>query len=802
MDNKKEKMQTAKNRLRVKIQKADTGVLGRIPSAAAFGSLYLGIFALAGTMSGGMRYELLAGLAGLAVLVGCIFTEGKGKNTKAAVILHGCMALSALALLILLLVKGNWVYQGALLSCNDFMEQIGRIIGKFEKSYAAAVPESLDPVCRGLFFLFFGLFLSSILELLRRGRSIAIPAVLGLFPAFVQLFWYREQILPGVILVYLAVFLLAAFRVKGKRAERSAGSAADIQNTAVILLLFLAILIPASVITKEGYTRGGFVKSITDRVENAARKLCCGEKKADSLPEGKLKDLGSLTLGEGTVLNVIMEKPSSVYLRGFVGSVYTGESWEEADKDAVYEKKDMFYWLHQSGFSGLTQLASLYQLENQDDTDTGDMVIENVGANRRYCYAPYELTALPEEIEDCYSFGDISLKKEGLFPGSTSSFTVHTGLVKYYPQIAADYYQKQSEEAFSWYDADENSYNAFVYENFLEVPERLMQMFAGMFGEENLRRSDAAHISYEKANTLVTGYLNQNIQYSEDISENTEDGDFVTNFLLTDKKGYSVHYATAAVLMYRSLGIPARYVEGYLITPEMAEGLESYAKFAVTGREAHAWAEIYQDGVGWIPMEVTPPYLDKMERPDFEIAVYESANQEGSGSAGGTAEEILDEEEKKPETQKGRKQLPVLKIALTVFAILFLLALAAAVCHILYRRRQLAEEKKRLEDPDTRIAVRSCFACLMRWLHYDGLPVCGGSRYDAEEKLRQKYGDGFAVDYVRAVAIAEEAAYSSHPMSREQAEYVRTLLGNTQKQILGKQTLPRKLRMRIRDFMY
>ena len=90
----------------------------------------------------------------------------------------------------------------------------------------------------------------------------------------------------------------------------------------------------------------------------------------------------------------------------------------------------------------------------------------------------------------------------------------------------------------------------------------------------------------------------------------------------------------------------------------------------------------------------------------------------------------------------------------------------------------------------------------MRWLHYDGLPVCGGSRYDAEEKLRQKYGDGFAVDYVRAVAIAEEAAYSSHPMSREQAEYVRTLLGNTQKQILGKQTLPRKLRMRIRDFMY
>lgn len=150
-----------------------------------------------------------------------------------------------------------------------------------------------------------------------------------------------------------------------------------------------------------------------------------------------------------------------------------------------------------------------------------------------------------------------------------------------------------------------------------------------------------SHISYEEANTRITGYLNENITYTEEIDPKNTDasgedqktdaktGNFVTDFLMTEKKGYSVHYASAAVLMYRCFGIPARYVEGYLVTPEMAENAQDDGTIYVTGKEAHAWVEIYQDGIGWIPMEVTPPYLDKMERPDFETVSWQGAqNQE------------------------------------------------------------------------------------------------------------------------------------------------------------------------------
>ena len=56
--------------------------------------------------------------------------------------------------------------------------------------------------------------------------------------------------------------------------------------------------------------------------------------------------------------------------------------------------------------------------------------------------------------------------------------------------------------------------------------------------------------------------------YSTASDPDTKDGDFVEHFLTDTKIGHSVHYASAAALMFRYYGIPSRYVEGYLVTPE------------------------------------------------------------------------------------------------------------------------------------------------------------------------------------------------------------------------------------------
>ena len=77
--------------------------------------------------------------------------------------------------------------------------------------------------------------------------------------------------------------------------------------------------------------------------------------------------------------------------------------------------------------------------------------------------------------------------------------------------------------------------------------------------------------------------------------------DFARWFMENGDTGYCTHFATAATVLLRAAGIPARYVTGYLAHTQ--GGL--YSK--VTTDEAHAWVEYYLEGVGWQVLEVTPP---------------------------------------------------------------------------------------------------------------------------------------------------------------------------------------------------
>ena len=84
-------------------------------------------------------------------------------------------------------------------------------------------------------------------------------------------------------------------------------------------------------------------------------------------------------------------------------------------------------------------------------------------------------------------------------------------------------------------------------------------------------------------------------------------------WLLTGaRQGYSVHYATLTTLLLRCCGIPARYVEGYVVTRQQAEALSDGAQLTLTQRAAHAWAEYYLDGVGWIPFDTVPGYEENI----------------------------------------------------------------------------------------------------------------------------------------------------------------------------------------------
>ncbi|MET0627243.1 MAG: DUF3488 and transglutaminase-like domain-containing protein [Acidimicrobiia bacterium] len=80
--------------------------------------------------------------------------------------------------------------------------------------------------------------------------------------------------------------------------------------------------------------------------------------------------------------------------------------------------------------------------------------------------------------------------------------------------------------------------------------------------------------------------------------------DAIAEFL-RDKRGFCVQFATAYAVMARSLGIPTRVAVGF--TP----GDEVDGVFHVSAHDAHAWPEVWLEGIGWTHLfDPTPPATD------------------------------------------------------------------------------------------------------------------------------------------------------------------------------------------------
>ncbi|MEA5000188.1 MAG: transglutaminase domain-containing protein [Candidatus Limiplasma sp.] len=104
---------------------------------------------------------------------------------------------------------------------------------------------------------------------------------------------------------------------------------------------------------------------------------------------------------------------------------------------------------------------------------------------------------------------------------------------------------------------------------------------------------------YDKAMAIMR-HLQKYYRYTLTPETPPANKDFVTYFLYVGKEGYCTYYASAMTVMARMAGLPSRYVEGFVATPG-ADGL-AY----VTGKEAHAWTEVYFEGFGWVPFDPTP----------------------------------------------------------------------------------------------------------------------------------------------------------------------------------------------------
>ena len=114
------------------------------------------------------------------------------------------------------------------------------------------------------------------------------------------------------------------------------------------------------------------------------------------------------------------------------------------------------------------------------------------------------------------------------------------------------------------------------------------------------RVTASATTTYDKVLALED-WMGGRTKYSLDAPLAPKGVDVVDHFLFTSKEGWCEQIASSLVVLARAAGIPARLVTGFV----PGEQDPVTGTFTVRARDAHAWAEVWFAGIGWVPFDPT-----------------------------------------------------------------------------------------------------------------------------------------------------------------------------------------------------
>jgi len=115
---------------------------------------------------------------------------------------------------------------------------------------------------------------------------------------------------------------------------------------------------------------------------------------------------------------------------------------------------------------------------------------------------------------------------------------------------------------------------------------------------------------YDRVQAMVD-YLKNNYKYDLNVPKQGNGENTAEFFLFKEKRGFCEHFATALAVMCRTQGIPARVAVGY----DTGEYNSLTGYYEVSGRDAHAWVEVYFPMFGWVPFDPTPGWSDPSGLP-------------------------------------------------------------------------------------------------------------------------------------------------------------------------------------------
>ena len=484
-------------------------------------------------------------------------------------------------------------------------------------------------------YLALGSGLTAALWMLVRVTAMAWPvavAGLGMLAVPLALGVRGNGAALGLVMAGLIPLFAAAFAAKlgGKRGETPAAPTAQAALAAVpvaLLCLMATLLLPAQTTPWPAFV------GLADRVGNAVSdnlgalaRQREGPPAPDLAPEYTARLGGPITPDTRTVLQ--LETKTPYLLKASVFDKYTGSGWERtflgtsAFPDSLKEPSRWAAPLdtvsdasraHTLG--AFSALPPGHPLEPYVSQTAGTVTLLRPREARLFYFGSLTSLSAGEDIVPYMEWQSELMASRPPERGAAYTFEAFTLDRKLEGFDAAMREAMAQPMAVAVLDSTERA-------AFLQIPSTMVAQDAFLplrYLAQAVAQVDTVHDPYQQA-LLLEDWLKSSFTYTLSPEPPPRGQDFVAHFLESGE-GYCVYYASAMAMMARMVDIPSRYVTGYAVEP--AAGV-----YAATGATAHAWVELYFDGVGWLAFDPTGRYA--AESPSF----YDSSMQDRETFAG------------------------------------------------------------------------------------------------------------------------------------------------------------------------
>ena len=362
-------------------------------------------------------------------------------------------------------------------------------------------------------------------------------------------------------------------------------------------------------------------------------------------------DAGPRTVTDAEVLEITSTVAGTFYLRGFSMQEFDGRSWLY-DADAVYGPNSIDMGLLETPARIAERYGELYP---RNAPLLASMAVRKTTDQSTFGYYPYyslysSMRSASVGIpQDDYFDGEDSSVNYAIIDifGNDTEAPAGSTLVHVNGANVVDFYHTDMSipDAAAAISADfaidsqriNDSMTAMAGHYYLEIEpataEKLRQLAA--------QAGVSADFNRDLIADRVADYVSSSARYTLSPPTTPEGEDFAVYFLQTARRGYCIHFATAATLMLRALDVPARFTCGFLVT---VDERDVGTPVSVTDRSAHAWVEVYYEGVGWVPLEPSPSSLSyAIPERSSSLSVRESNADDSRLANDNVREDRLDE---------------------------------------------------------------------------------------------------------------------------------------------------------------